>query len=203
MRAIILCIAIMFASPVVQAQNKQDKKEYADQQEYVSQARRFINKMGLKEENMYYVSRQDMLAKYHTSGYSLEFPNNHIYNRKGDEMKLRSAVGIVWQPLANIKDFSDDIDKFFGDSSSHRQIFDGGTFDWIKRNVKPIFAPRIVPLADYNVVVYYPIGTPLIKRYYNRLMARINHYRQSGKRINVYFVMVPMMDQPDNVASRL
>ena len=199
MRAIIICIAIMFASSVIRAQ---DKKEYANQQGYVSQAKRFINKMGLKEENMYYVSRQDMLAKYHSSGYELEFPNNHIYDRKGDEMKLRSVLGVIWQPLANIKYFDDDVDKFFDDSSTHRHIFDGGTFAWIKKNIKPIFAPEIVPLADYNVVVYYPMGTPLIKKYYNRLMTRIRHYRESGKHINIYFVMVPIMDQPDNVGTR-
>ena len=193
MRAIIFCIAIMFASPVAQAQDGKD---------YISQAKRFISKMGLQEENMYYVSRQNMLAKYHSSSRELEFPNNHIYNDKGDEMKLRSAIGVIWQPLANIKYFADDIDKFFDDSSTHRHIADGGTFDWIKRNIKPIFAPTVVPLADYNVVVYYPMGTPLIKKYYNRLMTRIRHYRESGKHINIYFVMVPMMDQPENVATR-
>ena len=189
MRAIILCFAIMFASPLVQAQ---DKKEY------VSQARRFINKMGLKEENMYYVSKQDMLANYHSSGSALEFPNNHIYDVKGDEMKLRSSAGITWQPLADIKYFAEDLDSFFGDSSVHRPISDGETFDWVKSNVKPIFETDVTPLSDYNVVVFYPMGTPLIKKYYNRLMARIQHYRETGRQINVYFVMVPMMDNKDN-----
>lgn len=189
MRAIILCFAIMFASPVTQAQ---DKKEYA------SQARRFINKMGLTEENMYYVTRQDMVENYHSSGSSLEFPNNHIYDGKGEELKLRSSAGVVWQPLANIKYFSEDLDAFFGDSSIHKPVFDGETFDWVKEKVKPIFDSNVAPLSDYNVVVFYPMGTPLIKKYYNRLMARIQHHREKGKLINVYFVMVPMMDNKDN-----
>src|SRR5690606_20024010 len=138
-------------------------------------------------------SKRDMQQRYFTQSKRLEFPNNHIFDGDGEEMKLKNEIGRIWQPLSNLKSFVDDIDKFFVDTS-HRQVFDGGSFDWVKHNVKPVFTTHVTPLSEYNIVLYYPMGTPLIKKYYNRLLERIRYYMQNGKNINVYFVMVPMWE---------
>jgi hypothetical protein len=161
-------------------------------------AGRFMRKMQLRNEEMYYVSKGDFFRKYAQADKTLEFPCNEIYNRDGRLVLIEAGQGKRFPLLTCFQLFASDLDSFMHEAKFYKHVTDTSGNAWMKQHVKQAYdTPEQTPGA-YNFVLYYPAGMPMVRKRYAALVKRIRYYQQQGQDMRIYFVLVPVRDKKES-----
>lgn len=153
-------------------------------------AARYMKQLGLSKEEMYVSSKAELAGKYGKSG-SLDFPNNHVYNNEGQE--IMALYGERQVPMLDcFSAMVRDLNRYINDTGGVVYTQVNTTLQSETQYFKPVYGQEARKQAQHTVLLYYPSGLPMIKKYYRNLAKTIARYRKQDKDIAIYFVMVPL-----------
>lgn len=150
---------------------------------------KYSKKFGVAPHELYYTSKKELALVYSKDG-ELSFPNNHVYDVNGKEVKMELRTGKKVDILSCFSAFERDVNRYINDTGDFKYAVIER--DW--KEEQQIFKPATDidngNPAQYNFVLYYLAGYPLVKKYYKGLIGQLKEYRKKGKDIDIYFVVV-------------
>jgi len=157
-------------------------------------AARFRKKLHITPEELYYVSKADMVARYGTADKKLDFPNNHIYDQNGTEMLAKWKSGTKYHLFTCYQIMSRELDSFVLDVPGYTLVTDTGSMAWAQEHMHPAFEGTTKrSLSKYNIVMFYPAGLPIVGKKYKSFIKRAHSFRRQGIDLSIYIVLVPVL----------
>lgn len=166
----------------------------ADATENVKPAKikKYMKKLGLQKHEMYYTTKTE-LAKVYAANGELSFPLNAVFNNEGREVKaVYKEGGKEMDMLTCFGTFVDDWNRYINDTEIAKYVATANHIEQEKQLFHPVYSDAVQNIADHNLIIYYPSGMPIIRKQYAELSETIKTYRQKGKDIAVYLVIVPV-----------
>ena len=150
---------------------------------------KYSKKFGVGPHELYYTSKKELALVYSKDG-ELSFPNNHVYDVNGKEVKMELKTGKNYEMLSCFSAFERDLHRYINDTGGFKYTVIEREWSEEQLIFKPATGKDNGSPASYNFVLYYPAGYPLVKKYYKGLVGQLKEYRKKGKDIDIYFVVV-------------
>lgn len=150
---------------------------------------KYSKRFGVAQHELYYTSKKEFASAYADKG-ELSFPNNHIYNKNGQEVKMEFSNGKQAAMLSCFSAFERDVNRYINDTGQFKYAVAEREWKEEEQIFKAATEKNNGSLAEYNFVLYYPAGYPFVKKYYKGLCEQLKEYRNKGKDIDIYFVVV-------------
>jgi hypothetical protein len=159
-------------------------------------ATHFQKKLGLAPSEVYYISIDDMRARYGDPSRRISFPINPVYDQNGTGMLAQWKTGTKYPLFTCFQIMSKELDSFALQTPGYGLVADTGSIAWAQEHMLPALGGTVKrPLSKYNIVLYYPAGTPKISKYYKSFIKQLHHYQDMGQDMSLYVVLVPIMKQ--------
>lgn len=166
---------------------------FAKDTNYEKKAKRLMKKMGLEQYEMYYTSKKELLGKYGTKDNELSFPKVHVYDKSKKKVMAQYSSGVKADILDCMAAFGRDLNRYMNDTGGIKYVTVDETLGDDLPLIHNVYNTPRPDGAEMTLLIYYPQGVPVGRKGHKELIDRVKYYRSKGYKIDLYFVIVPLL----------